>query len=127
MSTNHPKAEGKTNSEVSKNYDIVGGPGRDRLFDSCKYAWDVYNKIVLHFQVVEFYTPSLVSDSPNYKPLEITNTRIFNIEHKDTSGLNFNLKGRCLARLPGDSVPLQYKFTASYNTSNRTGVISFCN
>lgn len=128
MNTNRPETEDNTNSGANeKTYRIFDGPSRDRLFDSCKYAWDSCSIVSLLFQVVvESCVCNSIGDvSIDRKPLEMRNTTITGIEHKDTSGDIFKLKGYCFARLYGDPKPLRYDFTAHYNTCNRLGSIFF--
>lgn len=131
MNTNHPKAVTSIKPPVSvtsskKAHDITGGPSRDRLFDSCKYAQDSSSMVGLDFQVVEFYIglPSRGAIT-EYKQLDMREVRITGIEHEDGSGFKFNIKGRCLARFRTDVMLIPYRFTAFYNTNSREGTISF--
>lgn len=122
MSTNHPETEGKTNPEAGKDtFNIVDGPSKDRIFDAFKYNENTEAFVSLRLRVLDHTRPS-----NGYHPhLDITEIAITGIEYGDLSGSVLRLKGFCKAALPDDDKMFPYQFTASYNSKNREGVISF--
>lgn len=109
-----------------KYYNIVRGPGRDTLFDACKYTYDRRSFVAVDFEV------ALV---PPFRPggafvaMKIKNLHINGIEHDGNGGVAFMLKGTCKADLnPHTSTAPEwcnYRFEAYYNTERKTGHIVF--
>ncbi len=79
-------------------YDIFDGPGRDRLFDACKYAYDE-DEINLNFKVAICYSGHLNDRDRKDLPMCIIDMRLVSVEHEDGSGHKFNLEGNCKADL----------------------------
>lgn len=91
-----------------RGFNIIAGPGRDLLFDACKYAYDKKANIEVRF-TVESNCGMALSD-----------VKISSISHEDGSGESFNLEGFCWIMAGRCS-----HFKAYYNTKNRTGYIQF--
>ena len=109
-----------------KDYAIVNGPGKDRLFDACKYACTKL-KLNVDFKVALDHTR--VDDIPSwgYIPMSIKDFRITGIEHGDDSGEKFNLRGSCKADIDAigpEAKYKSYKFKAFYDTRYRKGIIT---
>ncbi len=97
-------------TKMSGFYEIVAGPNKDALFDSCKYAYDKRVKISMPFRLSEVFP---------------TDFRITSICHEDGSGDSFNLAGYCkidIAEFGGHNF---CHFEAFYNTKNRKGRMRF--
>ncbi|MBR3164445.1 hypothetical protein IKF15_04075 [Candidatus Saccharibacteria bacterium] len=82
---------------------IVEGPSRDRIYDACKYAFDLGTEMRATFK------------SDRNENLVIT---IVGIEHEDGSGNSFNIKGHL--RRPRHSYPCRLY----YNAKRRSGSIN---
>ena len=106
-----------------REYDIVGGPNRDVLFDACKYAYNKNVKFSVEFTVAIGYT--MPKDDPRsaYVPMEIGDFKVCGIEHEDGSGESFNVHGYCRAKVNLSAESRTYNFEAYYNTKNREGRI----
>ena len=118
-----------TNQSEERNFDIVGGPNRDVLFDACKYAYDKNIKFTVNFNVAMGYTMPKNDPRSAYVALGIKDIKICGIEHEDGSGESYNLHGYCQADLDSfgisDNTYHPYRFEAYYNTKNREGKITF--
>ena len=113
-----------------RNYDIVNGPNKDALFDSCKYAYTGRSRIVLDFEVAIGYTLPPSESGAAYIPMKIKDLIITGIEHEDGSGESFNLEGNAnvdleIRRFAGDVEYHWHRFKAYYNTKRRCGRITF--
>ena len=112
-------------------YDIVAGPGKDLLFDACKYAYSKNARIPVEFTVAIAYTMPPSDSGCAYILMALTGIRICGVEYEDGSGESFNLHGFCRADLDSlsgskdDAVFKPYRFEAYYNTKRREGTISF--
>ena len=113
------------NTNEKRDYEIVGGPNRDVLFDACKYAYDKYVRFSVSFTVAIGYTMPKSDPRAAYVPMEVSDFKICGIEHEAGSGESFNLKGYCRAKLDLTSESRTYNFKAWYNTKTREGTISF--
>ena len=100
-------------------YDIVSGPNKDALFDSCKYACIKGASIPINFDVALGY--SLPKNDPKccYFMMDVRDFKIMGIENEDGSGESFNIHGY----VKKDGAQLRFK--AYYNTKHRKGVITF--
>lgn len=113
----------------TETYQIVNGPGRDTLFDACKYAYsDV--KLYANFTVALGYTMPPNDPSAAYIPMTLKEVKVIGIEHENGSGHSFNLYGYCKANLSvigmQEKTPCNtYKFMAYYNAKTRKGTIRF--
>lgn len=115
-------------SIAERAYEIMNGPSRDTLFDSCKYAYAGNAKVAVDFVVAIGYTMPKGHPGRAYIPMKLTDIVITSIEHEDGSGESFNLRGYCRADLiirAGSTTYSNYHFRGYYNTKNRTGTISF--
>lgn len=105
-----------------KEFKIVDGPSKDRLFDACKYAFDSRVKFIPRIEIAVGY------NGPGFIPARIKDLKITGIEHEDESGQILNLRGTCIANFsdsPRDDEEMRpYYFTAYYNAGTRTGVIT---
>lgn len=104
--------------------DIIGGPGKDLLFDACKYAYSDTVKIEIEFMIVGGYTMPTNDPGCAIVPLKAKDFRIIEIGHEDGSGESFNLRGYCYAILTSsnkDYIPC--KFSSYYNAKKRKGFI----
>lgn len=119
----------KTEKIKKEHYDIVAGPNKDALFDSCKYAHSKVAKLTIDFTVAIGYTMHKNDPGCAYIAMPITNIRITGIEHEDGSGESFILHGYCEADLHsfgGNNVAYEtYRFEAYYNSKHRNGWITF--
>lgn len=108
------------NTDERKCFDIIAGPGKDLLFDACKYAFTKDAKIPVDFAIVRHSDQDL---------LFATDFIINGIEFEDGSGYKFNLKGSCKAVLhPKDSSDEdseRYLFRSYYDCKKRSGIILF--
>ncbi|MBR2994827.1 hypothetical protein IKF32_02855 [Candidatus Saccharibacteria bacterium] len=99
-------------------YDIIAGPGKDLLFDACKYAYTKDAKIPVDFAVVK----------ADQNLIFVTDFVVNSIQYEDGSGCKFNLGGYCKANLgsePLEGEPKGFNFKAFYDTKKRTGFIIF--
>ena len=118
-------------TETKRKYDIVDGPSKDTLFDSCKYACSKNgSRVTVDFRVAIGYTMPVNDPCCAYVPMAIKNIRIMGIEHEDGSGESFNLTGYCDANLESyrgtkevDYKP--YSFKAYYTSKRRHGFMVF--
>ena len=116
-------------TEAKRYFDILNGPGRDALFDACKYACSKTAKLPIDLTVATGYT--MPKDHPGcaYFKMPIADIRITGIEHEDGSGCSFNLHGYCKCdpdSLGGNNVILRsHRFRAYYNSKSRKGCITF--
>ena len=111
-----------------QNFDIMGGPSKDTLFDACKYAYSKTTKMIIEFDVASGYTQPPESKNCAYVKMQMADIKIAGIEHEDGSGDSFNLRGYCRANINpfGEVVSGRpYEFRAYYNTKTRKGHISF--
>lgn len=111
-------------------YDIISGPGKDLLFDACKYAHSNEVSVPVKFSVVTGYTQPEGHPGRMSVTMEIANIKINTISHEDGSGNSFNLEGHCLLdskRVAGETKKglVSLKFRAYYNAQTRKGTISF--
>lgn len=113
-----------------RQYDIIGGPSKDALFDACKYAYCKNSSVQVKFSVAMGYTMPANDPGSAYVPLALKDVRIRAIEHEDSSGDKFILQGYCEADLgyfgfgePKNFKP--YRFKAFYNARRRIGWITF--
>lgn len=107
--------------DTKKEFKIVDGPSKDRLFDACKYAYDARVKFIPRIEIAVGY------DGPGYIPARIKQLKLTGIEHEDGSGQSLNLFGNCLGNfsdnpLEGEEM-FSYNFHAYYNAGTRTGKI----
>ncbi len=113
---------------INRMFDIVSGPNKDALFDSCKYFCNRNAAIPIEFGVAIGYTMPKGHPGCAYIPMHIKEIQICGITHENGSGESFNLQGYCLADLGsiGDKVNYtSYEFKAYYNSKTRKGTISF--
>ena len=119
----------KKTETKEKYYDIVAGPNKDALFDSCKYACSKTANLTVDFTVAIGYTRPKSDPGCAYIAMAITDIVIFGIEHEDGSGESFILRGCCRADLNsygGSNVTYEpYRFKAYYNSKRRNGWIVF--
>ena len=108
----------------TKYYDIVNGPGRDALFDACKYAYSKESDVKVDFTVAAGYTASVGSPYAAYKPMSVGDVVICGITHEDGSGRKFILDGYCSANVES-SIYKTHRFVAYYDTKKRSGKINF--
>ena len=108
----------------TKYYDIVNGPGRDTLFDACKYAYSKESDIKVELTVASGYTASKGSHQAAYKPMSVGDIIVSGIEHEDGSGRSFILHGYCSANVDSQ-IYKRHRFIAYYDTKKRKGKISF--
>lgn len=112
-----------------KSYEIKKGPSKDALIDAFKYAYsktDERPPIPLDFKIAIGYTGLPSDPKTAYIAAKIKNLRVTSIEHEDGSGESFNIAGYCDADLGVNQTRYQhYRFTAYYNTKNRTGRMCF--
>lgn len=114
-------------TEKSRMYEIVDGPSKDTLFDSCKYACSKSgSRVTVDFRVAIGYTKPANDPRCENIPMAIKNIRIMGIEHEDGSGESFNLKGYCDANLESykgtNDVDYEaYHFKGYYNSKKRRG------
>ncbi len=117
------------NTNKTVTYDIVAGPNKDALFDSCKYACSETSKVVVDFTVALGYTMPKNDPGCAYIKMPITDIKINGIEHEDGSGESFILHGYCRADLncfTSNKVEYKpYRFEAYYSSKRREGWISF--
>lgn len=130
-------------------FDVVGGPSKDRIFDSCKHAYDEEDQISVKFKVI--LNTHEGCDMIGAVQLYMADTIINKIEHEDGSGHSFNLGGYCKAdlgfdigdnydayyirtgyhkggRLPHPEIKKylrNYYFDMYYNVKSRRGWITF--
>ena len=112
----------------ARKFDIVNGPGKDALFDACKYAYGKSGQLAVDFAVAAGYIGSTDPRERAYFKMKIRNLKIAGIEHEDGTGENFNLHGYCQADLDSHHGPgnyVSYRFKAHYNTQRRQGTIQF--
>ena len=117
-----------TNQTTERSFSIENGPNKDRLFDSCKYAYDGQVNLPVDFKVALAYTAPKDDPGCCYVLMPITDVSITSIEHEDGSGDKFNLRGYCEADLEitsGSPHYRSYEFKAFYNSKSRKGYISF--
>lgn len=100
-------------------YDIVNGPNKDVLFDSCKYACVKGATIPINFDVASGYTVPKTCPGCAYVRMNLTEFKIMGIENEDGSGESFNIHGS----VKKDGTPFHFK--AYYSTKHRNGVIRF--
>lgn len=107
-------------------YDILSGPGRDKLFDSVKYAYDDDSYIAVTFSIANGYSMPKGHPGCAYIPMVIDKVRITSLTHEDGSGYNFLITGFCQADLNifGND-PIPYRFNAFFNAKARKGWITF--
>ena len=105
-------------------YDIVDGPGKDKLFDACKYAYSGDSKVTVKFVVSLGTTMPKGHPGSAYILMPVTGFRINGIQHENGSGEGFNLQGLCKAAQDSGTFKL-CKFKAYYNSKSRKGRISF--
>ena len=115
----------KENANQVRYFDIIGGPNKDRLFDSCKYAFDKSAKISADFDVALGTTMPPEHPGAAYILMGINDIKVCSIEHEDGSGESFNLAGYCQADLKLGEGYKPYRFSAYYNAKTRRGTISF--
>lgn len=107
-------------------YDIVAGPNKDVLFDSCKYACSETGEIAVRFDIAIGYTMPKNDPGCCAILMEIANIKIMGIENEDGSGESFILHGYCEANLHFyDAARKPYRFKAWYNSKKRKGRITF--
>jgi len=111
--------------KTARYYDIMNGPGKEVLFDACKYAHAEGARVPVNFSVAASYTAA--THNRAYMPMELTDVVIYGINHEDDSGESFNLHGQCYAVLdtsvPGTYTPCH--FHSFYNSKTRRGEICF--
>ena len=137
-----------TSKQKEWTFNIVDGPGRERVFDACEHAYDKGYKIEVEFKIVFDSTDGC--DMTNAFTLYMSDFKLNRIGHNDNSGYSFILGGWCKAdlgfddnnprfyrmrtyyhensRLPHPEIDdyLQpYSFEAHYNAKTRRGRISF--
>ena len=101
-----------------KAFNIVGGPSKGDLFDSCKHFARGRSLVELEFTVLVGYTAPISNPGCAEVRRTVKDVAICSIEHEDGSGESFNLAGYAQV---GESH--RRKFTAYYSTKRRTGVI----
>ena len=103
-------------NKVSVN--ISGGPNKDALFDSCKYACHGQSKIPLSFG-------AYVDGTSVVKTLN--NVTITAIEHENGSGESFILRGFVKVFVHAFGGEGTYPFEGYYNARTRKGRFSISN
>ncbi len=109
-------------------YEIVAGPNKDLIFDSCKYAYDDVN-LYANFVVAVAYTVPKGAAGRAYIPMAFSEGIVTEIDHEDGTGEKLKLKGYCRvdtkAIAEKDVVLRARGFEAYYNTRTRKGTITF--
>ena len=117
-----------THNTNGKFYEIVNGPSKDTLFDSCKYSCSKTSKVEVKFSIAAGYTVHKDSPMAAFIPMETKNWLIAGIENEDDTGEKLQLRGYCEADIGvfgiGNGEMRIYKFNAHYNTKTRKGVIT---
>ena len=108
-----------TNQKKEKYYDIVNGPNKDSLFDSCKYICIKGASIPINFNVALGYSMPKNNPECAYFPMNLSDFKIMGIENEDGSGESFNIHGY----VKKDGTPFHFK--AYYSTKHRNGTITF--
>ena len=116
-----------TSKSVAFCYNIVNGPNKSVLFDSCQYCYSKDVKVHINFAIPQGYSSHSNDAVKLYLPMQITDIAITGIQHEDASGESFNLEGYCKVdidyHIRNDGVcRYQYRrFTAYYNSKSRKG------
>lgn len=113
---------------ANRSFDIVSGPNKDTLFDSCKYAYTESATIPIDLRIAVGYTMPEGHPGRAYIPMHIREVLLVSIEHECGSGESFNLRGYCeadLESLGGRAIYKAYQFKAYYNSKTRKGTITF--
>lgn len=114
-------------------FDIINGPSKSVLFDSCKYVYDIYGmspEIDMDFAISQEYLNHSNDATKLCQSPHITDIMVTGIQHEDGSGESFNLEGYCQTDidycLQKDNVHCfrYYRFSAYYNTGNRKGTFT---
>lgn len=116
-----------TKKAREREFDLVSGPDRSRIFTACEYRYDQSSKIGVYFTVVDGHTmpeghPGCASVLENIYNVEITRT-----EHESSSGNDLYLEGTCTfdkdiitgAKIVGS----KYSFKMHYNSQSRKGKV----
>lgn len=119
-----------TSKSVTYCFDIINGPSKSVLFDSCQYAtyaYDLSPKIDVNFAFSQEYSNHSNDATELCLSPFITYITITGIRHEDGFGESFNLEGYCqtdidyLLRKEDVHRFRCHRFSAYYNTKNRTG------
>ena len=119
-----------TSKSVAFCYNIVNGPNKSVLFDSCQYCYSKDVKVHINFAIPQGYSSHSNDAVKLYLPMQITDIAITGIQHEDASGESFNLEGYCKVdidyHIRNDGVcRYQYRrFTAYYNSKSRKGTFT---
>ena len=118
-------------AEQEQSFEIVDGPPRSDLFDSCMYVHDKDKELRLHFEIVMGYTMPPNHPGSAYIAMQTKAPMFTGISHEDGSGYSFNLDGYIDADTHSFGVREEeanfrrYLFRAYYNTRTRKGRITF--
>ena len=119
-----------TSKSVTNCFDIINGPSKSVLFDSCLYAYSKDVKVHVNFGISQGCSNDGNDATKMHLMLQITDIVITGIQHEDASGESFNLEGYCKVdidyHIRNDGVcRYQYRrFTAYYNSKSRKGTIT---
>ena len=114
-----------TNKVSGRFFDIVGGPGKDALFDACKYADDKRASIKIYFSVLIGHTGLPDAYGSAYVLMDISDVIIRGIVHDDEVGEVFTVYGACRIGNGVTSSKDDYQFIAQYEPKIRRGEIRF--
>ncbi len=108
-----------------KLYDIIDGPSKSTIFDSCRFVCEKYVDFRVQFGMISREEGS--DSESGYVTIPNKDVKIMGIQHEDGSGESFNLEGYCFADLEHNATPnyKMYRFGAYFNTQKRIGTIWF--
>lgn len=115
---------------MSTSFEIVHGPSKSSLFDSCMYTYTKGAKVEVSFSISSGYTTMPLGDPGcAYQLIYVRDWTVTGIEHIDNTGDNFKLRGYCktnleMQHLVGSEIETK-EFEMTYNTQTRVGHIDF--
>lgn len=77
----------------TERFDIKNGPGKDKIVNAFKYAFDRNVNFDVRFVVAKAYTAPKSDPRCAYEALPIRGLTVTSISHEDGSGHSFNLGG----------------------------------